>query len=98
MINPGQPSTAGRLRELADEVTAKLETPPTTTLGEAVPIQKVEVIARPSFQDRLRSATGPYLEFLGVGSFVLILVLFMLMGREGLSDRIVGLFGHRRSA
>jgi predicted PurR-regulated permease PerM len=96
VINPGQPSTAGRLRELADEVTAKMETPPTTTLGEAVPIQKVEVIARPSFQDRLRSATGPYLEFLGVGSFVLILVLFMLMGREGLSDRIVGLFGHRQ--
>jgi predicted PurR-regulated permease PerM len=96
VLNPGQQSTASRLKELADEVTAKMETPPTANMGEATPIQKVEVIARPSFQDRLRSATGPYLEFLGVGSFVLILVLFMLMGREGLSDRIVGLFGHRQ--
>ena len=60
-----------------------------------MPIQKVEVISRPSFQEQLRSATGPYLEFLGVGSFVLILVLFMLMDRERLSDRIVAIFGHR---
>ena len=96
VINPGQQSTASRLRELANEVTAKMETPPAADTGEATPIQKVEVVARPSFQDRLRSAMGPYLEFLGVGSFVLILVLFMLMGREGLSDRIVGLFGHRQ--
>ena len=96
VIDPEKPSTAGRLKDLADEVTAKMETPPTSKPGEAVPIQKVEVVARPSFQDRLRSATGPYLEFLGVGSFVLILVLFMLMGREGLSDRIIGLFGHRQ--
>src|SRR5262249_58573060 len=54
------------------------------------------VISRPSFQDRLRSALGPYLEFLGVASFVLVLVLFMLMGREELCDRIVALFGHRQ--
>ena len=95
LLTPGEQSTAARLKELADEVTAKMEKPPSPT-DKAVPIQKVEVISRPSFQDRLRSATGPYLEFLGLGSFVLILVLFMLMGREGLSDRIVGLFGHRQ--
>jgi predicted PurR-regulated permease PerM len=129
VIKPEQQSTASRLKELADEVTAKMERrpaggslpkdrallpdqvengriagepapaggqePPASTT-EAIPIQKVEVISRPSFQERLRSATGPYMEFLGVSSFVLILVLFMLMGREGLSDRIVGLFGHRQ--
>ena len=96
VINPGQKSAAGRLRDLADEVTAKMETPKPTQPGGAAPIQKVEVVSRPSFQDQLRSATGPYIEFLGVGSFVLILVLFILVGREGLSDRIVGLFGHRQ--
>jgi predicted PurR-regulated permease PerM len=95
VLNPGQQSTAARLKTLADEVTAKMERPPVSTDG-AVAVQKVEVISRPSFQERLRSATGPYLEFLGVGSFVLILVLFMLMGREELSDRIVGLVGHRQ--
>jgi predicted PurR-regulated permease PerM/CheY-like chemotaxis protein len=95
VMNPGQQSTAARLKTLADEVTAKMEQPAVAPDG-AVAVQKVEVIARPSFQDRLRSATGPYLEFLGVGSFVLILVMFMLMGREELSDRIVGLVGHRQ--
>ena len=43
-----------------------------------------------------QSAVGPYLEFVGVGSFVLILVLFMLMHREALGDRIVQLFGQRQ--
>jgi predicted PurR-regulated permease PerM len=95
VLNPDEQSTAARLKTLADEVTAKMETPPAKT-GEPTPVQKVEVIARPTFQDRLRSATGPYLEFLGVGSFVLILVLFMLMGRDELSDRIVALVGHRQ--
>ncbi len=49
----------------------------------------------PSFQERLRSTSGPYLEFLGVGSFVLVLVLFILMAREDLRDRIIQLFGHQ---
>ena len=97
MFKPGQQSTAGRLKDMAERVTAKMEKPPASRdRARAPPIQKVEVVPQPSFQDRLRSATGPYLEFLGVGSFVLILVLFMLMGREDLSDRIVGLFGHRQ--
>jgi predicted PurR-regulated permease PerM len=76
----------------ADEV----NDPSTTEPVEAKPIPKVEVVSQPSFQDRLRAATGPYLEFLGVGSFVLVLVLFMLMSREDLRDRIVSLFGHEQ--
>ena len=56
----------------------------------------VRVIEQPTFRQRLQGAVGPYLEFIGVGSFVLILVLFMLMNREDLGDRIVQLFGHRQ--
>ncbi|MCA1685113.1 MAG: AI-2E family transporter, partial [Planctomycetia bacterium] len=56
----------------------------------------VKVLEEPSFRKRLQEAVGPYLEFLGVGSFVLILVLFMMMNREDLRDRIVSLFGHSR--
>jgi predicted PurR-regulated permease PerM len=97
VINPGQQTAASRLRDLADEVTAKMEKPPAArvTGDGSIPIQKVEVVARPSFQEQLRSATGPYLEFLGVGSFVLVLVLFLLMDRDRLSDRIVAIFGRR---
>ena len=95
VIQPGQESAATRLKNLADEVTAKMEKPKQAEDG-AAPIQKVEVVSRPSFQEQLRLYTGPYIEFLGVGSFVLILVLFILIGREELSDRIIGLFGHRQ--
>jgi predicted PurR-regulated permease PerM len=97
VFQPGRPSTAGRLSRLANEVTAKLETPAPVAGDEvAEPIQKVVVVSQPSFQERLRGVMGPYLEFLGVASFVLILVLFILMGREDLGDRIVHLFGHKQ--
>jgi predicted PurR-regulated permease PerM len=92
VINPGARSTASRLKDMADEVSAKMESPPVTRTGE--PIPQVAIVSQPSLLEQLRSIVGPYLEFLGVASFVLILVLFMLMGREGLSDRIIGLFGH----
>src|SRR5436309_1602390 len=42
VISPGQQSAAGRLRDLADEVTAKMEKPPASKPGGATPIQKVE--------------------------------------------------------
>ncbi|WP_422929593.1 AI-2E family transporter [Singulisphaera sp. PoT] len=96
LIKPGQQTAADKLANLADKVTAKIEKPPAEGSDEAVPIQKVQVVSQPSFQERLRAATGPYLEALGVGSFVLILVLFMLMGHKDISDRIVGLFGRRQ--
>jgi predicted PurR-regulated permease PerM len=95
VIRPGEQSAADKLRTMADHVTAKMEDPAPPE-ERASRIQKVEVVSRPSIQEQLRSAVGPYLEFLGVGSFVLVLVLFMLMGRKELSDRIVGLFGDRQ--
>ncbi len=44
----------------------------------------------------IKSLVGPYLELLGAGSFVVILVLFMMIKREDLRDRVVSLFGHGR--
>src|SRR4051812_30683577 len=96
VFKPGQRSAGTRLLDLANRVTANLEEAPAGEEGRAPTIQKVEVVQQPSFQERLRAGTGPYLEFLGVGSFVLVLVLFILMGREDLGDRIVGLFGHNQ--
>src|SRR4051812_49012478 len=96
VFKPGQRSAGTRLLDLANRVTANLEEAPAGEEGRAPAIPKVEVVQQPSFQERLRAGTGPYLEFLGVGSFVLVLVLFMLMGREDLSDRSVALFGQRQ--
>ena len=96
VIKPDQESGVSKLKDMANQVTAKMEKKPPAADSESTPIQKVEIVSETSFQERLRSFSGPYLQFLGVGSFVLILVLFMLMGREDLSDRIVVLFGNRQ--
>ncbi len=68
-------------------------TPSGATLSEPV---KVEVVARPSFQERLEGAIGPYLEPVTVGLFVLVLSMFMMMSREDLADRLLALFGDRQ--
>lgn len=95
VLRPDYRATTDRLQVMVDRVTAKLDKPARREEDDPAPIQKVQVVEQPSIQDRLRSMSGPYMEFLGVGSFVLILVSFMLMNREDLSDRIVALFGHR---
>ncbi len=96
LIKPDQQSTGDRINIMIDQVTARLAKPHAGRSGEVVPIQKVQVVQQPSLQDQLRAASGPYLEYLGIGGFVLVLVLFMLVGREDLRDRIVGLFGHQQ--
>jgi predicted PurR-regulated permease PerM len=60
---------------------------------DAVAPVPVRIVARYSLLQWVQSAVGPTLESLGLGAFVLILVLFMLIGREDLSDRLVRLFG-----
>lgn len=97
VFRPDQQSTQDRLEMMVDEVTARVvRKTRQKDEKEAATIQKVAVVQEPSFQERLRGSSGPYLEFLGVGGFVLVLVLFMLIGREDLRDRIVELFGHRQ--
>ena len=53
----------------------------------------VDVWAAVTEPERLERWIGPYLEPIAVGALVLVLVLFLLMSREDLSDRIVQLFG-----
>lgn len=65
-----------------------------TLTGEK--IQQVEVVSAPRFRERLQEAVGPFLEVLTLGSFILILVLFMMVGRDDLGDRIIALFGGKR--
>jgi predicted PurR-regulated permease PerM len=95
LFQPAQQSAKDRLNDLVNQVTAKLEKPRARERGGLAPIQRVEVVQEPSFQERVRSTSGPYLEFLGVSSLVMVLVLFLLMSRKDLSDRIIGLFGQR---
>ena len=92
VLEPSKTSPLQKAEDMARQVNKKLFTTP----GQDEDIPKVEVVSAPSFRERLQTAVGPYIEFLGVGSFVLILVLFMMMKREDLRDRVVSLFGHGR--
>jgi predicted PurR-regulated permease PerM len=88
------PKNAGVFRKLStvgEDLARALGEP--KTIPDTVP---VTVVSQPSFRERLQTAVGPFLEYAGVGMFVLILVLFILANREDLSDRIIRLFGQRR--
>jgi predicted PurR-regulated permease PerM len=91
-LRPSDDTAFYRAQKVAGDVVRSLDAP-VIAGHEAV---DVRVLEEPSFRQRLQTAVGPYLEIVGVGSFVLILVLFMLMNREVLGDRIVQLFGQRQ--
>ncbi len=91
-LKPSDNTAFYRAQRVAGEVARSLDTP--IVAGHEA--MDVRVIEQPTFRERLQGAVGPYLEFVGVGIFVLILVLFMLVNREALGDRIVQLFGQRQ--
>jgi predicted PurR-regulated permease PerM len=91
-LKPSDDIALYRAQRVAGEVAKSLDTP-VVKGHEAV---DVRVVDEPTFRQRLQAAVGPYLEFIAVGIFVLILVLFILMNREALGDRIVQLFGQRQ--
>ncbi len=91
-LKPSENFAFYRAQKVAGEVVKSLDTP--VIAGREA--MDVRVVEEPTFRQRLQGAVGPYLEFIGVGIFVLILVLFILLNREALGHRIVQLFGQRQ--
>ncbi|MGO8898490.1 MAG: AI-2E family transporter [Isosphaeraceae bacterium] len=91
-LKPSDDTVLSRAQKVVGDVVKSLDTP----VVPGPEVMDVRVVAQPSFRERLQAAVGPSLEFVGVGCFVLILVLFMLMNREDVGDRIVQLFGQRQ--
>jgi predicted PurR-regulated permease PerM len=60
----------------------------------AAPSQVVLVRAEESSVERLANTVGPVLEPLATAALVVILVVFMLVKREDLRNRLIGLLGH----
>ena len=54
----------------------------------------VHIVADPLA--RLTDTVAPYIAFFGIALIVLILLTFLMIRREDMSDRLVGLFGHAR--
>ena len=91
-LKPSDDTAFHRAQKVVGDVARSLDTP-VVAGHEAVDVRVVE---EPTFRQRLQSAVGPSLELVGISTFVLILVLFMLMNPEALGDRIVQLFGQRQ--
>src|SRR5208283_5158963 len=92
LMKPSDDTVFSRAQKVASDVAKSLDTP----VVPGPEAMDVRVVEQPSFRQRLQAAVGPSLEILGLGGFVLILVLFMLMNREDVGDRIVQLFGQRQ--
>ncbi len=56
-------------------------------------VQEVRVVSEPNFLETGITALSPYLAGLGVGFIVLILLLYLMINREDMSDRMIRLFG-----
>jgi predicted PurR-regulated permease PerM len=91
LFQPNKNHAIEKLVRVSETLSRTLDHP--QQIPRAVP---VNVVSQPSFTQRLEAAVGPYLQGLGVGVFVLILVLFILAEREELRDRIIRLAGKNR--
>ena len=92
VLKPSGDSAFEKAKGVATDVAKTLDESPL----DFRQVSNVRIVEQPNYRERLQTAVGPYIEFLGVGSFVLILVLFMMVNREDLRDRIVSVFGHNR--
>jgi predicted PurR-regulated permease PerM len=99
-FQPGRDGALSKISHVGDELSkinvsaevSRIFDQPTRT-DTAVP---VKIVSGPSILQRIQTLVGPYLEMLGVGGFVFILVMFLLINRDDVSDRIVRLFGLQR--
>ncbi len=86
-MKPGQANTITNVKKFVGDVTKQIT--PTQDPG----VQEVRIVSEPNFLEEGEKAIGPYLEGLGVGFIVLILLLYLMINRENMSDRLIRAFG-----
>jgi predicted PurR-regulated permease PerM len=89
-------ATTQRFQKVIDDVARRLDEPIVPRPGPAHPVSDVRVVDQPRFRERLMETIGPLLEPLAIGAMVIILVLFLLLQREDLSDRLIRIVGEHR--
>ena len=87
VMKPGQASTIENVSKFVGDVSSKIN--PTTDDG----VTKVRVVSDRDFAGDAQKIAGPYLEGLGTGFIVLILLLYLMINRDNMSDRLIRLFG-----
>ena len=90
------PEQAGAIKKVQDTISNVSQTLASDPKIRDQQIQKVQLAKEPDFLAETESQLGPYLEGLETAFIVLILLLFLMINRESMSDRITQLFGHGR--
>ncbi|MDR3635487.1 MAG: AI-2E family transporter [Isosphaeraceae bacterium] len=101
-----QPKTEGvfeKTTKVVHDVTQTLSNPEAPKDQSAAPEDEsrektvpVRIVSERSLDVWLGELFGPTLEYIGSGAFVLILVFFLLINREDLTERLIRLAGTRR--
>jgi len=86
-MKPNQDNTINKVQAAVRDVSKTLAS------SEPKDVQEVRVLKESDFFADTESLLGPYLQGLGTGSIVLILLLFLMINRENMSDRLTRLFG-----
>ena len=89
-LKPGQASAIEKVNSAITDMSKTLttDTPPD--------IQQVRLTKESNFFAETEELLGPYLEGMGTGFIVLILLLYLMINRENMSDRLTQLFGQGR--
>jgi predicted PurR-regulated permease PerM len=105
----GQGSVTERLEKMIQDITGEWQSQPASPEGEvadrsagpgsAAPEKPPAVVVQPespAWLSRLPALLSPLAESLGSLALALVLVVFMLLKREGLRNRLIRLVGHGR--
>jgi predicted PurR-regulated permease PerM/CheY-like chemotaxis protein len=87
-MKPVQSTAISRVQEVVGDVSKSLS--PKNEAG----IQQVRVVSEPDFGAEVSKIAGPYIAGLGSAFIILILLLYLMINRENMSDRLIRVFGH----
>jgi predicted PurR-regulated permease PerM len=87
-MKPDQANAITKVRDVVGDVGKSL------TPDKSKEIQEVRVVSEPDFGAQMEKLAGPYIEGLGSAFIILILLLYLMINRENMSDRLIRAFGH----
>ena len=91
-LKPAQASAIEKVQIAASDLNKTLNSSP----QERKNVQQVILAKESDFLGDTETMLGPYLEGMGTGFIVLILLLYLMINRENMSDRLTQLFGQGR--
>lgn len=91
-----EPKPGGRFDALMKEIDIALQSPQSLDRPNSKPVQVVIESSRPAWLARIESFVGPATEFAAQAALSFLLVVFLLLGREDMRNRVIRLIGPDR--